>query len=441
MHELGLGERESEKPRLSALDVSSVAACLFGVFLLRVAAATGGTLISLYLASLQQSGVPIKAQVVGLSAMLFYSAELLGSPVFGALSDARGRKPFMLLGPGFGALAIQLIVLAPTIPLVLLARLLQGLSTASSAPSTLSYLSAASGHSERLRGRVMSLFEVATILGLGGGFAIGGFLWDGLGHSGFVAVLGFYAGSALLLWLIRDRRPLVGAARKITGFLAVAKSPPALRLVPAWVAVNAVVGLWLSHVDFQMGKADDPTQLLVGGFSGREIGLYTGGFFLLFVAGIALWSLTFGRLRATQVMAVSLVGLFALVFALYFLNRSQPGDAARILPLVAILSLFLLALSGFTPAALVYLAELTEEFPDGRGSVMGLYSVFLGVGQLLGSGIGGYFADWRGVDGMIVLTGLLGVVAALCVVALARQEQGRAPVRDAGLVRVPPVIH
>ncbi len=43
---------------------------------------------------------------------------------------------------------------------------------------------------------------------------------------------------------------------------------------------------------------------------------------------------------------------------------------------------------------------------------MGLYSVFLGLGQFLGASIGGIFVDWRGADGMALVTGLLGVFAA-----------------------------
>ena len=447
------------------VDVASLAFCLLGNFLLRAAAAAAGTLISLYLASLHQSGMPVRARVVGLAAMLFYSAELIGSPVLGLLSDLKGRKPFMLLGPLFGGVAVQLIFLAPTIPLVLLARVFQGLSTASSVPSTLSYFSAATGDSEKARGRVMSLFEVATIVGMAGGFATGGILWDALRHSAFIAVIGIYAGSALLLWLVRDPHAAAGRARRVAerAATAVASSRPglqkipapsallerfsfvrsgsALRLIPAWIAVNAIVGLWFSHLDFQMGKADDPTQLLVGGFSGRQIGLYTAGFALLFVVGISLWALAFGRLRATQIMAVALCGLFALVVFLAFLNHSQPAEHLRIRTLIGLVSASLLVMSGFTPAALVYLAGIAEEFPQSRGSMMGLYSVFLGVGQFLGSGIGGFFADWRGVDGMIVLTAILGSISAICVAALIRQEGplgSTVPIRAA---RLPPGLH
>ena len=68
----------------------------------------------------------------------------------------------------------------------------------------------------------------------------------------------------------------------------------------------------------------------------------------------------------------------------------------------------LFVLAGATPAALGLLADVSERFPADRGAIMGLYSVFLAIGQIIGSLIGGFAADWRGIDGMLIATvGLL----------------------------------
>ena len=53
---------------------------------------------------------------------------------------------------------------------------------------------------------------------------------------------------------------------------------------------------------------------------------------------------------------------------------------------------------------------------------MGLYSVFLAVGQIIGALIGGFAAEAAGIDGMLVATGVLLVVALL---PLARLRRGR----------------
>jgi predicted MFS family arabinose efflux permease len=71
----------------------------------------------------------------------------------------------------------------------------------------------------------------------------------------------------------------------------------------------------------------------------------------------------------------------------------------------------LFVLSGATPAALGLLADVSEAFPDDRGAIMGLYSVFLAVGQIAGSLIGGAAADLKGLDGIFITTVVLLVVA------------------------------
>jgi predicted MFS family arabinose efflux permease len=54
---------------------------------------------------------------------------------------------------------------------------------------------------------------------------------------------------------------------------------------------------------------------------------------------------------------------------------------------------------------------------------MGLYSVFLGIGQLIGTSLGGYFADWNGVDGLLFLSAILGAITAVSLLALRRREK------------------
>ena len=84
--------------------------------------------------------------------------------------------------------------------------------------------------------------------------------------------------------------------------------------------------------------------------------------------------------------------------------------------------------SSFAPAALAYLADISEEAAKDRGLLMGLYSVFLGLGQLLGNGLGGVFAQVWGFDGLIYLTAILAFVALICLLSLFSLERRLAPV-------------
>ena len=72
----------------------------------------------------------------------------------------------------------------------------------------------------------------------------------------------------------------------------------------------------------------------------------------------------------------------------------------------------LFVLAGATPAALGLLADMSEPYPRDRGAIMGLYSVFLAVGQIIGSLAGGVAADARGIDGLLVVTLVFLAVAA-----------------------------
>ena len=118
-------------------------------------------------------------------------------------------------------------------------------------------------------------------------------------------------------------------------------------------------------------------------------------------------------------------GLWAVAFvgAGYFLGhafRAVLGDLARTFSLV-MLGVFVE--SGFTPAALAYLAEIAEERPEDRGSVMGVYSVLLSVGQLIGGALAAPFAARLGINGLILLTGLLCLVALFTVMLLGHSER------------------
>ena len=87
---------------------------------------------------------------------------------------------------------------------------------------------------------------------------------------------------------------------------------------------------------------------------------------------------------------------------------------------LAVFGLFVLA--GATPAAIGLLADVTEAYPDDRGAIMGLYSVFLGLGQISGSLIAGAAATAFGLDGIFVASMVLLVLAVLPLVFLRRHE-------------------
>src|SRR5450759_3045398 len=173
--------------------IRSLVAVILGSLLLRAASGAMGENIQFYFNAIQEASqnpnhpltrivgaanvYPISYTLGGIIIGTFFAAELIGALVFGAWSDRYGRKLFIIFGPLFGALAVQITAMTTIVWLLIFTRLLEGLSTASNAPATLGYIAEATAGSHKLRSRVSGLFEVATIGGMALGFSLGGLLW------------------------------------------------------------------------------------------------------------------------------------------------------------------------------------------------------------------------------------------------------------------------
>ena len=127
--------------------------------------------------------------------------------------------------------------------------------------------------------------------------------------------------------------------------------------------------------------------------------------------------LSLPHLRRTTVMFIGLGGLNLSVFGLTLINglaanqAHVPDSSKPLLLLIPLVMLDVLLLSGFTPASLTHLAAISELLPGKRGAVMGLYSVVMGVGQLLGASLGGLCVDLGGFYGLMGFSVALGLIS------------------------------
>lgn len=432
-------------PHEGALD-SSLLACLLGTLILRAAAAAMGVMIQFYFEYINQNVYPISNTAGGIIIGTFFAAELIGAPLFGAWSDRYGRKPFIIMGPLFGAIAVQITAMSTILWVLLITRLLEGLSTAANAPATLGYLSAATTRSKQLRGRAVSLFEVATIGGMAGGLWLGGLLWEEWGAPLSAGILHLTSpafsvdGLIYLLSLVvfaiglreahtdlEARAAVRSGAHAVQAvwrrYLRIATSRRVVRFIPAWLGVNAVLGVWLNHVARQLTRPPVfPGQILTGGFSEGDAGAMFAVFALIFAAGILAWGMRLGQMSKSTVMLIGTGGLLLSVLSIVLLNHLPSLHSSLAAPLALLFVVSLLLMSGFTPAALAYLADITEDHVADRGAIMGLYSVLLGVGQFAGAALGGPFADWQAMDGLALLSGVLGALSAGAILHLKRVE-------------------
>ncbi len=432
--------------RIAGALLRSLIAVLVGSLILRLASHAMGQMTQFYLDHISDHYYHISYTMRGYVIASFFVTELLGSLVLGAMSDRYGRRFFIMLGPLLGAVAVQVTAMTSVLWVLVFARLLAGLSTGSSVPATLGYISEATVGRPYLRARIVGLFEITLV----GGFAIGafvaGYLWTFFGTTGTFAGIGllspafsidgliFLTALAIFAWGFKDKKRKSTsspqslpshsaiARRKLAHYYRVFKSPSVRMFSPAWISIFSIVGVWTNHsVGLFAGKEHLHAQLLMGSITPERFGNGSATLLAFFAMGVLAWSFVLARFRKTSVMLASTFALFALLLTVFGLNHVGTSSAFFYLLLGSLL-IEVLVLSGFTPAALTYLADVTENYAADRGSIMGLYSVFLGIGQLVGTSVGGYFADWNGVDGLLMLSAILGGITVFSLLTLRRQE-------------------
>lgn len=415
----------------------SLAAVLVGTFTLRFSTGLTGALLVYYLAELELFGAREVSPVeVGLLTATFYVAELLLSPLFGLLSDRIGTRRVMQYGPIFGAVAVVMTALTTDLVVLGATRWLEGAAAAASIPSILGFIAVATSHDEELRGKIVARFEAATLAGIGFGLVAAGPLWEVLARNAFYLNAVLYGISFLIYryGVTVDGRTTVevahGEAEEIGagGVAAVSRgldwsryrrilaSPAVWLLAPTWIAINAFIGVWTSQSIFQL--VDEPRpgfedQLLMGGFEPYQVSIGLAVALLVFFAGLFYWGNRFKRYRRTSIMAIGVIGGLVMVAAIYGINHAGGALAIGQIPLSFVAAGGLFVLAGATPAALGMLADISEHYPNDRGAIMGLYSVFLAIGQVIGSLLGGGAAEWAGIDGLLLASALLLALAAV----------------------------
>jgi MFS family permease len=395
-------------------------AVLIGTFTLRFSTGLTGGLLVFYLRDLHVSELTLATLTA-----TFFAAELVLSTPFGLLSDRFGHHRLMQVGPIFGAIAVVMTWATTDLFVIGGTRLLEGGSTAASVPSILGFIAMVTAGDELLRGRMAARFEGATLAGLGVGIVVAGIIydgipgmWSGLGRNGFLLNALVYATSfCIYRYGVEDpageretrSAPHYGWRRYATLLF----SSNVWLLAPTWIAINAALGLWTSQSIFQLIKepsAKFSDQLLMGGFVGSQIAAALAVGLIVFFAGLAFWGERFKRLRRTTIILYGIAGGATSIAAALLINHSaeQPYILRIVFGLIAAGGVFVLA--GATPAALGLLADVSESYPADRGAIMGLYSVFLAVGQITGGFIGGAAGQRYGIDGILYATlGLLAV--------------------------------
>ncbi len=426
--------------KTSKLSRRSVIPLLLGTLILRANGGASSIVLGRFLAQLSGTHDHLITSIhVGLISVAYYIVELSLAPLMGALSDRWGRRVFLVLGPLFGLTQVGLLIFTPArnpFPYLLTLQLLAGVSSAMQVPAVLGYLADYTTHDQSLRMRVMSLYELATSGGLAVGVVFGGFAWDHFGRYTFALLAFGYLLVAVCMWLVPAVYQVVERGRMRTmveRYWRLLRQPRLFLFIPAWISISALVGIWLSsQLTFILSSPRHVAgQFLMGSLSARGAGghlsLVLGVYVLFFGLCLLFWAFFMNRTPRLLLMLSSITGVYLACIALAGLNHTSPGDTFWTVIWVALLFVGVFAESSFAPAALAYLADISEDAARDRGLLMGLYSVFLGLGQLLGNGLGGVFAQVWGFDGLVYLTAILAFVALVCLLVLFKVGNGTMP--------------
>ncbi len=404
-------------------------AVMLGTLLLRLAGGVATGTLNFYLKSLGQEGLE-----VGFVAAGYYATELLLAPVFGAWTDRIGRKALIVAAPVVGAVALLLYPLTSSLWVLFLIRILEGISAAGAVPATLGYLSDLTDGSPH-RARLMGLYEIVTLLGVtGGGIVLAPLLWGVLGTSSypFLAVI-YLLGTAVFALLLPNIGVKIQKRRHFSDYARALGNRRLVRFLPAWISATGVIGLWLVHVQNLLSKGKTlelaSGQALVGAFTPGEVSKYLAFFAVAFVAGLIFWASRAKTERRSTPMLYAGGGLVLIALSWLCLNHPEFGlNPLVMLPVLGVVNLWFIVLligaffqAGFTPMALAYLADISGDFPEDRGVVMGLYSIFLAGGNLIGGSLlGGLFVSTLRMDGVILLTFLFTLLAFASVLHIRR---------------------
>jgi Major Facilitator Superfamily len=388
---------------------------LLGNSLQRIAVGGSGVLVGLYLANLANRGSAIGAGLVGVLGAVSFGTELIAAMPMGIAADAVTPRGLMTFGSLLGAGATQLFGMTGFVSIFFFSRGLEGIGAAAVAPPLLAHLTDVTDDNAALRSKVMSYFELSLLAGLALGGLLTAQLWRWLGTRAFGAVAIVYVVSAALLYAGAVGSRSHGGKQAITGFLRALRHRSLQRLAPVWLSVNTIVGLWLGPtLIFLLTHRSETHQFLDGIFVDHpeRVGWVLLGYSIIFGIGVTAWSFILPHISLQRALHVTLLAMLV-VCGEFLLFNHVGSEIARWIVGVAT-ALTIMIESGFTPAALALLAGAIGA-QAGRGAAMGIYSVLLSVGAIVGSLIAAVLGRRFAVDGLIYGTLGMAIVALLFV--------------------------
>lgn len=335
----------------------------------------------------------------------FAVMQFIFGPVIGSLSDWYGRRPVLLVSLGVMAFAYLCMALAPSIWLLVLARVLAGIAAAthSTATAFIADITPAKDRGRRF-GLIGACFGVGFVLGpLIGGLVAGIDTRAPFYAAGAMALANLILGLIVLPETVTDRtrRPFTWARGNPIGALhAVSKLPdlkrPLMTFLIVALAMNVYPAIWAFF-----GKARFGWDTEIIGYSLALYGL-SYGIGQAFLVGPLIKR--FGEHRAAH------IGLWVDVVTLSALGLVTSGAVALLLTPIT-------ALGGVVTPALQ--AILSRDTPDNaQGELQGVLSSLNAIAMIVAPLVmTSTFATFTAPDAPIFSPGAPFLLAAVLMVA------------------------
>ena len=333
--------------------------------------------------------------VVGIIAAAYPVTEVIAAPAIGVLADRFGRRRWVYLGLMLSTLALFAFTLNTAVGYLVIVHAIQGLAAAMIVVSTLTMVTDVSTVGNR--GREMGIYDFANL----GGYVVGIFAAGVLVRTHSL-VAPFYFASALaavgatFAYLrVKERKTHSrhSALSPILTLRLLLGDRRAAAMFPIWLSVTTFIGMALTFGP-RLGPSPLLTSFLIAGVV--LILAFSQPFF-------GHLSDRYGRDRLMMLGMVSLIGLFATVITMF----RRRLDLLYVAPFLAV---FGVGSFAFAPAALASLGDLAPE--RGRGTTMGIYSVVISLGTIIGPLLGGYLLDRYGLSSLFY-AGLMILIAAI----------------------------
>lgn len=348
----------------------------------------------------QTLGIPFS--VVGLGLLANNVMLAVGTVVGGVLADRYGRKPVMVTSMGSSALTLAAYAFVTTGPALIVTAGAAGFTAGLYAPASQAIL--ADLTTSAARDRAYALLKVASNVGFGTGFVVGGVLY-GVARTGIFLVDGATSGVVAVLLIVILPRVHAGGEASVS------------ETVAAWTeAIAKPRMLALGGLNLLFAVMYAQMQSTVPAFATDTLGLTSAQLGTLYIlnpltvvvlqlptiSAVEGWRRTRGLVLSTGFWAASFLAVMAA-----YVTSTIVG--------VVLIGLFLVLRTMGENLHSPLVTSLASEMAaiDTRGSQLSLLEVAKRLGFGIGPVLGGLFFD-AGIDELLwpTLVGLSAVIAA-----------------------------